>query len=150
MISSTPTAAPALRHDDTYELPTVHGDHAKAIVEGCLLLRTLTTLFQRAQETTGAAASPAAVATENNTAALAFAGYPVLLRAAVFLLESAMPRGAGVPGPGGFALVRAAGTLMASVQSSVGNAATLLSLGGLQVSAALLTFARAIEVSVGV
>jgi hypothetical protein len=147
MVSASPTVAPSLRHDDTYELPSVHGDHAAAIVEGCLLLRTLTTLFLRSQEGNGASTGAAGIATEYNAAALTFEGYSVLIRAVAFLLESAMPRGtSGVPGPGGFALVRAAGSLMSSVQSSALNAATFRRLGGLQTAAALLAFSRAIEV----
>jgi hypothetical protein len=156
MASASPTTAPALDHDDTYELPTLHADHAAGIVESCLLLRTLSTLFLRAQESTTRAAGAAGAAgstdtpvgaTEHNVAALEFAHFPALFRATVFLLESAMPRGAsGVPGPGGFALVRAAAALVAAVQSSSVNAGRMLSLGGLDLTAALLAFVRAVEV----
>ena len=153
MASASPTTAPALDHDDTYELPTLHADHAAGIVESCLLLRTMSTLFLRAQESTTRAAGAAGStdtpvgATEHNVAALDFAHFPALFRATVFLLESAMPRGAsGVPGPGGFALVRAAAALVAAVQSSSVNAGRMLSLGGLDLTAALLAFVRAVEV----
>jgi hypothetical protein len=153
MLVASPST-PTLSHDDTYDLPTLHVDHAGGIVEGCLLLRTLSTLFLRAQESatapaaaSGGPSTPIAVATERNLAALDFVDMPSLVRATVFLLESAMPRGAGgVPGPGGFALVRAAGALVAAVQSSTANAHRLLGLGGLDLVAVLLAFVRAVEV----
>ena len=145
MVSSAYPTTPTLGPDDTYELPSVHPDHARAVVEGCLLLRTLTTLFHRAQEALPGA--DGGYVTEDNPAALAFQGVATLVRTLTFLLESAMPRGSqGLPGPGGFSIVRAAGAAMAAVQSSQANAKAFVAAGGVTLSAALLSFVRAIEV----
>ena len=144
-----------LPHPDAAQQGNVNANirHSRAILALSQLLRSMTLLFQRCY--LNIAAGDAQSREEWAAFMLAlkqFNGVTVLLSATNVLLDglstrkASTPAGVTLPGPGGFAVARAAAAIVSCCTCSEENALAIAGCSGVSVLASMLRFVREFEV----